>query len=211
MEDRVVLHGVSWQEYESHLADPEIGHLRHTYDRGAFELCARLWDHERTKMVLFYLLFRAMCYWELNAFCVGSTPLLREDLRRGLAFDLSYYVKSEKRPKLVCSPHALNEPPPDVAVEVEVVKSSLDRPSICAALGVPELWRCNGESISVYRLRPDGAYEWCEQSPTFPLLPLKMLSPFVRSRHELTDGEIMNLFDARLAAEALPDRVVSRP
>ena len=65
------------------------------------------------------------------------------------------------------------DPPPDLAIEVDITSSSLDRQGIYAALGVPEIWRFDGESLRVYQIQADGTYMQCESSPTFPFLPLE--------------------------------------
>jgi Uma2 family endonuclease len=44
------------------------------------------------------------------------------------------------------------DPPPDLVIEVEVSRSVLDRLGIYAALGVPEVWRHDGETVRVLRL-----------------------------------------------------------
>jgi Uma2 family endonuclease len=58
-----------------------------------------------------------------------------------------------------------NDPPPDLAIEVELTPSALDRMSIDARLGVPEVWRYDGSTLTIdvpreggpYELREDGA------------------------------------------------------
>jgi len=59
-------------------------------------------------------------------------------------------------------------PPPDLAIEVDVTHSSLDRMSIYATLGVPEVWRLNGPSLTFHVLGPDGRYALVTHSLSFP-------------------------------------------
>src|SRR5688500_6748040 len=102
-----------------------------------------------------------------------SVTLRREDLERGLEPDNCFYttrwraIIGKKRFDLT------RDPPPDLAIEIDVTSSSLDRQGIYAALGVPEIWRFDGESLRVFQLGPDGDYRACERSPTFPELPLE--------------------------------------
>ena len=58
------------------------------------------------------------------------------------------------------------------------LRSSLDKLSIYADLGVPELWFYNGESLVVRRLR-DGVYVKRDRSDSFPFLDLKEIERFM--------------------------------
>ena len=61
------------------------------------------------------------------------------------------------------------DPPPDLVVEIDVTSSSIDRLSLYASLGVPEVWRYDGNRLIIYQLE---AQEYTERdvSPTFPFL-----------------------------------------
>jgi Uma2 family endonuclease len=60
------------------------------------------------------------------------------------------------------------DPPPDLAIEVEITRSSLDRMSIYAQLRVPEVWRYDGSTLRISQLQPDGQYRLSETSLSFP-------------------------------------------
>jgi Uma2 family endonuclease len=45
-----------------------------------------------------------------------------------------------------------NEPPPDLVVESDYTRSSLNKFNIYASLGVPELWRYGKQTLQVYQL-----------------------------------------------------------
>ena len=51
-ERRFVLHGISWNTYETLLKDLEHGSVRLTYDRGSLELMSPSRDHERFKTLI---------------------------------------------------------------------------------------------------------------------------------------------------------------
>ena len=55
------------------------------------------------------------------------------------------------------------DPPPDLAVEVDITSSSLDQLAIYADMGVPEVWICDEETIHVWILQAQGTYR--EQPP----------------------------------------------
>lgn len=49
-----------------------------------------------------------------------------------------------------------HNPPPDLAIEVEISRSAVDKLAIYADLGVSEVWFYNGESLRMYMLQSDG-------------------------------------------------------
>lgn len=71
------------------------------------------------------------------------------------------------------------DPPPDLVLEIEVSRSALDRMSIYAALGVPEVWRFSRQTLQVWRLEPDGRYQAVDRSPTFPGIPTTGIAGFL--------------------------------
>uniref|UniRef100_UPI0025E0522D Uma2 family endonuclease n=1 Tax=Okeania sp. SIO2F4 TaxID=2607790 RepID=UPI0025E0522D len=51
-----------------------------------------------------------------------------------------------------------NDPPPYLAIEIDITSSSLERLTIYAALGVREIWRFDGEKLFIYCLK-EGSYQ----------------------------------------------------
>jgi Uma2 family endonuclease len=62
------------------------------------------------------------------------------------------------------------DPPPDLAIGVEVTRRSESSLPIYAKIGVPEVWRYNGRKIWIGRLRENGTYAECDASPSLPML-----------------------------------------
>jgi Uma2 family endonuclease len=56
-----------------------------------------------------------------------------------------------------------------LAIEVDNTRSSLNRLDIYRAIAVPEVWRFDGETLTIYRL-VDGVYRPQERSGALPLL-----------------------------------------
>ena len=81
------------------------------------------------------------------------------------------------------------DPPPDLAIEIEITQSALQRMSIYAALGVPELWRYDGRILRVMIRHQDGGYRESERSLAFPSVPMDQLADFA-SREETRDENL---------------------
>jgi Uma2 family endonuclease len=72
----------------------------------------------------------------LDLVAAGSVTLARDDLDRGIEADACYFVGSHMRLRSRDTIDLSVDPPPDLAVEVEMSRSSLDKVAIYAALGI---------------------------------------------------------------------------
>ncbi len=88
---------------------------------------------------------------------LGSRTCDREDSAKGLEPDQCYYIQHEAEVRGVVQIDLAHYPPPDLAVEIDITSSSLNRLSIYSALGIPELWRFDGASLTIYTLQ-NGSY-----------------------------------------------------
>ena len=184
-EQRVVLRNISWQTFETMLA--EMGNdraSRMAYDRGTLEIMAPLLPHEYWNRLIERLIFVLGEELNLEIFPTGSTTLKREDLRRGAEPDSSYYIRNEARVRNKTEINLNNDPPPDLVVEVDLTSSSLDRFQIYASLGVPELWRYDEGVLNIYQLQ-QGEYVEFNNSPTFAQLPLIEIPRFLEESQRI--------------------------
>lgn len=74
------------------------------------------------------------------------------------------------------------DPPPDLALEIEISRSALDRMEIYARLGVPEVWRYSGRRLRVLLLKRDGSYRESRRGLSFPFLDARELLPFLEHK-----------------------------
>lgn len=72
----------------------------------------------------------------------------------------------------------IHDQPPDLVVEIDRTKSSLDKFSIYAALGVPEIWRVAGDLIECHLLF-ENEYVESATSAAFPFLTNQKPSEFL--------------------------------
>jgi Uma2 family endonuclease len=195
-EQRFLLRNIDWARYRSIADSFGESHVRLTYDRGNLELMTISLGHEWWSELLGQFIQVLTDELDMPRKSAGSTTLEREDLERALESDRCYYIENEP---LVREKHDVDlsvDPPPDLAVEVDVSRSSLNRMRIYAALRVPEVWRFDGETLRVYRLGEDGQYVQAEQSPHFPFLPLAEVQAFLLRRNSMDETRLVKSFRA---------------
>jgi Uma2 family endonuclease len=193
-EQRFMLHGVSWQTYNALLDELESSAVRLTYDRGSLELMSPSQDHERFKTLIGRMIEMFTEELDIPLQSGGSTTWRKEDLDRGLEADECYYILHEPQ---ICDRDVIDlsrDPPPDLAVEVEISRSLLDKFAIYAALRVPEIWRYDGDSLRVFRLQSDGSYAESNQSLNLPRLEPAQVAHFLALRAENRETEWARMF-----------------
>ena len=176
--EHIVLHDISWETYETLLREIGEVHYRCTYDGGALEIMTLSFEHEHVGIWIGRLVF--LLALELRMpICSGGSTTLKQSLRKkGLEPDKCFWIKHEKAMRGKKKWDVLTDPPPDLAVEIDITRSSLDRQSIYAALQIPEVWRYDG-TFKVLVLGANGKYKERSKSPTFPWLPLAEFARFV--------------------------------
>jgi Uma2 family endonuclease len=175
----VLIHDVSWDEYESLLDWVGDRRIRLNYDRGSLEIMSPSPEHEWGKSVIGGLVRQLALELGLAFKSGGSTTFRRRLKERGLEPDECFWLRSEAAVRGKKIWRAEVDPPPDLVVEVEVTHSILDRLSILAGLGVPEVWRYDSR-IRIFLLQPDESYAESETSLTLPGVPVGRLADFVK-------------------------------
>lgn len=174
---RVVVHGVDWPGFQTILGVLGDRRVRLAYDRGVLELMTPLPIHERYKVLIGRMVEILADELGLDYFSFGSTMFQSEDLQRAIEPDVCFHIASAGKIKDWRRFDPQTDPPPDLAVEIDVTSDSRRRLGIYAALGVPEVWRFDGEELSVLLLQ-DGRCVATETSPAFPRAPLEALAGF---------------------------------
>jgi Uma2 family endonuclease len=204
MGHRLALDGVSWRTYLRLLRAFDDRHLRLTYDRGDLEIMTLSPEHERFKHLLGLLISILVeeLGWDMAGF--GSMTFKNSKQRRGLEPDECYWIQSESGVRGKDTIDLRHDPPPDLAIEIDVTHSSQDRLSIYAALGVPEVWRFNGRHLVAHLLGPAGRYQESGRSRAFPFLALADVERFLGMRSAHSETELIRQFRvwvrARVAA-----------
>lgn len=192
--DRVILQNISWQSYQSLLRDFEAEPaLRLTYDRGTLEIRMPLDPHETFKKLLGRLIETATEELDLEIRSLGSRTCDRKDLSKGLEPDQCYYIQHEAQVSGIAQIDLTQFPPPDLAVEVDITSSSLNRFSIYAALKVPEVWRYDGQALTIYTLQAD-EYQVCDRSAALPMLTAEDVMRFLALRSSVGENSLIKQF-----------------
>jgi Uma2 family endonuclease len=192
-EQRFRLSFVSWEKYEQMAAWFEGRHCRLTYDRGELEIMTVSHPHEFGKHLLGMLVMQLVLELEIEIHGGGSMTFKREDLDRGLEPDECYWIEHELQMRDVGEYDPQQHPPPDLALEVEVSRSVLDRMGIYAAMKVPEVWRWDGEMLSFWFLKR-GKYAEKAISRSFPMLAAHEMARFVRMRGTMSETKLLRSF-----------------
>jgi Uma2 family endonuclease len=192
-EERTILRGVSWSTYEALLADlgEHRGHM--AYDHGVLEIMSPSQSHEALKRLIGRLVEMLSLELGIEILSTSSLTLRCPELLKGVEADESYYIQNEARVRHKEIDLAV-DPPPDLAIEVEISRSAIDRLGIYAALRVPEVWRHDGASLKVLLLQGDGSYGQSDRSRAFPMLPMDELARFLEMRSTLSENQVVTAF-----------------
>lgn len=168
IDQRVFLHGVTWQQYEALLAmRGDSAGVRIAYLEGEVELTSPSRSHEWIKTCIARLV-EAYCEesdLELNGY--GSWTLKSQPDERGAEADECYVLGSIGERER-----------PDFAIEVVWTSGGINKLEIYRGLGVQEVWFWKNDEITIYDLGADG-YERVDGSRFLPELDLAHLLTFV--------------------------------
>lgn len=198
--NRVVLDGITWKQYETILNALDERHIFITYDRGRMEIMTTGFRHEGGKKLLARLLELMAYERRISIVGAGNWTLKRRKTQHGLEPDECYYVANVALVRGRDDVDIRRDPPPDLAIEMEVSRRLGTRRAIYASLGVPELWCWNGETLTFLHLNSQGRYDERETSRGFPFLRAADLQRFLLMEHGATDIEIMDAFKHWLGA-----------
>jgi len=193
-ETYTVLQGVRWETYQALLQDvAATSRQRLSYDQGTLEIMTPLPEHEVNKRLLGRMVETTTEVLGLEIYSLGSVTWSREELQRGIEPDECYYINQEVVVRGKLKFDLSVDPPPDLAIEIDITSSSLDRLEIYAALGVPEVWRFDGEQLLIYVLQKD-SYERQEQSQVLSVLRSNELLKFLNKRGQVGENALLQEF-----------------
>jgi Uma2 family endonuclease len=204
--EHLVLSNISWQTYEQILDEMGDCHYRLTYDDGDLEVMTLSFGHENAGRWIGRLIFFLALELGMPLCTGGSTTLKQALCKKGLEPDECFWIKHEVDMRGKKEWNALADPPPDLGVEVDITRSSLDRQGIYAALRVPEVWRWDGRTLKVLVLGVNGKYRARAKSVAFPSLPLDGFARFITKLGSADEIHLIQEFMAWVRAEVVSRR-----
>ncbi|MDZ4848685.1 MAG: Uma2 family endonuclease [Pirellulaceae bacterium] len=197
-ENRTLLDNIRWETFVE-LSEQRRGSIpRMTYDRGLLELMSPLRQHEQIGSLIGRLVETYSEVRDIEIKTVASTTFKRKDLQSAFEADESYYIAHAEQIRSKPEIDLAIDPPPDLVIEVEITSSALRKLELFAAMGIPEVWRHDGERLQMYRL-VDAAYEPIATSDGLPSLSIAMIESILAERFEKGETSLMKQFRASLA------------
>jgi Uma2 family endonuclease len=181
----VIVQGVSWETYTCLVADfADSSGARMAYDQGTLECTAPSLNHEQVADLLADIVKAVAEAHELDFVPAGSTTFKRQGVRRGFEPDASFYIQHATAVQGHTAIDLDRDPPPDLIIEIDLSHPSLDKFPIYAALGVPEVWRYDGQQVYVY-FRTEDTYIEVAVSAILPGITPAHLTELVQMGLEL--------------------------
>ena len=180
-----ILSGISWETYERLLADMQDSHAAHfAYDQGMLEIMAPSHEHESLKHVIAMLVEILAEEMEVDIHGGGSTTFRRKDLARGFEPDACFYIQHAELVRGKKQIDLAQDPPPDLIIEIDITRPSLNKFPIFAALGIPEVWRYDGTRVAIFTL-VDNDYVDRPESVALPKVTSAILTEFIDASKQL--------------------------
>ncbi len=208
---RVVIRDVDFAFYEQ-LVDsiPEWRHIHVDFDGKDLEVMSPGLLHDGDKQLLGQLVEAIAQVLRIPYKSAGQTTWKRPEIARGLEADESYFFQRDKLDLVAVSKARRAKdiaayPNPDLAIEVDVSPSKVDRAGIYAAMQVPEVWRFDGDELVIDQLGDDGRYH---SAPTSRFLPVttEQVRRWVVDEDSSDESEWARRLRAWARAEVAPRR-----
>ncbi len=171
-EQRVVLDGVSWHQYELLLATlgDDFPALRLSYLEGTLEIMTTSRLHEELKKMIAMLMESYFQETRTRFHGMGSATFRKIAKQRGLEPDECYCIGQKKEF-------------PDLAIEVVLSSGLVDKLAIYQGLEVTEVWVWELGKFTVFHLRAEG-YETLSNSELLPDCDLELLANYVQPEEQ---------------------------
>jgi Uma2 family endonuclease len=196
--DRVTLSFVSWRDYRHFLRlFSERSAWRLTYDRGILEILAPRENFLSRRPLLSRCIYVLTEELNLPMCGGGATSLYRRKIRRGLDPDECFWFANEHEVRGKGDLDLEVDMPPDLCIETTGKASRMNRMAIYAALGVPEVWQFDEETLS-FQVLAGKRYENADFSSVLPLLTPAVLLEHMELRQQLDDSAIAKRFQSWL-------------
>lgn len=176
---RVLLRNVSWDEFEQIL--DELGDRRAArlaYYKGMLEIMVPLAGHEDGKEIISDLVKTLLEELDIEFRSLGSTTFKRQNMDAGVEPDACFYIQNEAAIRGRDRINLNFEPPPDLAIKIDITSKSEIKKNSYEALGVSELWIYDGRSLQINLLQ-NRQYIVTNRSQIFPMPIVEAIPQYV--------------------------------
>ena len=173
-EQHFILYGVDWDQYvRINDTFPDRAGLRMIYIDGSLTFLTLSRRHDWFEDYVDKIVMAVAIQRGIEYAVAGSATFRAEGQKVGVEGDLTYYFGPHA--ELMAGPIDIDltsQPPPDLAIEVEVHHPADKAVATYARLGVPEVWRFNvrRRTVVFLILGEDGAYHPTARSRGLPPL-----------------------------------------
>ena len=176
----ITLLSVSWETYEEILSERNgTRNPRFFYHNGNLLIMPTSLEHEAIIYFLELFINFVTVEWQINCTGFRSATFQREDLEDGFEPDSCFYFgENEAKMRGKKRFDGLQDPPPDLIIEVDITSPSDVRFETFALFGVPEIWRFYDEKMQILKLE-NGKYKIAEKSLALPLVVAEKLTEFI--------------------------------
>ena len=185
-EDRNVLREIAWETYVKLCDQNQSRATQMAYFEGELEIMTVGWPHETAKgriNTLFIFMAESL---GVDFEDSGQHTFRHNRKRIGFEADLSYYVTNLDLIRSRTKVNLDRDPPPDLVVEIDISRNSERKLLMYAALGIREVWRCEGAAIRIYKLSGGRVYKNAAKSSILPGVTARRLTDL------LVDADKMN-------------------
>ena len=191
----LTLYEKSWADYENLLeAIGEASGLRICFDDGNLNIMTLSTEHESYARLIQMFIGILSLQSDVDIESFGSATIKQSPTTKGTEPDACFYVQSIEK---IGSGNKLDfsvDPPPDIAVEIDIHHESLYKFPIYAKLGVPEIWRYDSKKFEIHKLEK-GKYKKIERSESLPVLSAKILGELLNRSREHRQTKILKDFE----------------
>lgn len=171
----LLLKEINWSMFEKLLEElGETRAARLSYSQGMLEIMVPLAEHGSDKKIIGNLVEILLEELDMEFWALGSTTFQNEQMAQAVEPDECFYIQHEAQVRGKKRLDLTQDPPPDLAIEIDI--TSRTRFDNYEKLGVPELWRYDGDSLEINCL-PAYRYVASETSALFPQFPLLEVIP----------------------------------
>jgi len=197
----LIRENVTWEEYEDLLEQVgEARGLRISYDDGTLQIMTVGAKHEYYSRFIESLVSQVRFRLRVNIRFFGSSTMRKKKKRKGIEPDACFYVQTAEALGNRIDLDFEKDPPPDVAVEVDVTRHSISKFGIYAGLGVPEVWHYDGNELRIY-LREQDEYVPATESQALPTLSGPVLTKFLSQLRAEGELQAVLAFDDWLQSQ----------